>query len=201
MTLAMKSLSLSRNDTTTQNYCLGIDLLNIISSWYEENYLKPYFFTLSTWKIFNEAFERIYRIVKKSTSHIDEIQDFRWTSSSGTWRTCYWGQQVSFYKHLHAMMPDIKAAHPLNPRPEHQVRHPHLQTIILTVALKYFVIIVKMVLWWWLRYCGWRIRSGLKNMKSLKQTTFSPDRNLCPFWPKWASRPVNRAFIWNARSR
>ena len=57
MTLAMKSLSLSRNDTTTQNYCLGIDLLNIISSWYEENYLKPYFFTLSTWKIISEDFE------------------------------------------------------------------------------------------------------------------------------------------------
>ena len=40
-------------------------------------------------------------------------------------------------------MPDIKAAHPLHPRPEHQVRHPHLQTINLTVALKYFVKIVK----------------------------------------------------------
>ena len=57
------------------------------------------------------------------------------------------GQQIGLYQHLHARMLDIKAAHPLNPRPEHQVRHPHLQTIILTVALKYFVIIVKMVLW------------------------------------------------------
>ena len=31
------------------------------------------------------------------------------------------GQQIGFYKHLHARMLDIKAAHPLHPRPEHQV--------------------------------------------------------------------------------
>ena len=55
--------------------------------------------------------------------------------------------QIGLCKHLHARMPYIKAAHPLNPRPEHQVRHPHLQTINLTVALKYFVKIVKTVLW------------------------------------------------------
>ena len=51
--------------------------------------------------------------------------------------------QIGFYKHLHARMPYIKAAHPLNPRPEHQVRHPHLQAINLARALKYFVNIVK----------------------------------------------------------
>ena len=53
------------------------------------------------------------------------------------------GQQIGLYQHLHARMLKIKAAHPLHPRPEHQVRHPHLQAINLTVALKYFVIIVK----------------------------------------------------------
>ena len=51
--------------------------------------------------------------------------------------------QIGLYQHLHARMLDIKAAHPLHPRPEHQVRHPHLQTINLNVALKYFVKIVK----------------------------------------------------------
>ena len=154
MTLAMKSLSLSRNDTTTQNYCLGIDLLNIISSWYEENYLKPYFFTLSTWKIISEDFERIYQIVEKSTSHIDEIQDFRWTSSSGTLRTCYWGVanwfvqapscQDAWHQGSPSSPPTARASNQASPPSNNQ---PHCGFEVFSEDRENGIMVMTLILW------------------------------------------------------
>ena len=64
------------------------------------------------------------------------------------------GQQIGLYQHLHARMLDIKAAHPLNPRPEHQVRHPHLQTIKPHCGFEVFcedrengIMVMTLILW------------------------------------------------------
>ena len=87
-------------------------------------------------------------MINLKTFHIAEIQALRWTNSSGTWWTnhsdhCFHEKmmrqltsslytvfmrtlQSDSYFDLHAWMFDIQATHPLNPGPEHQVRHPHL---------------------------------------------------------------------------
>ena len=101
------------------------------------------------WTILKEPHWLILNImINVKTFHIAEIQALRWTNSSGTWWTnhsdhCFHEKmmrqltsslysvfmrtlQSDSYFDLHAWMFDIQATHPLNPGPEHQVRHPHL---------------------------------------------------------------------------
>ena len=43
---------------------------------------------------------------------------------------------------LHARVLDIKASHPLDPRPEHQVRHPHLSLMMILILILIFILMV-----------------------------------------------------------